>query len=809
MANLGSLVVSLEANIAKFTSDMGRAADQTQQAMNKMNGAINMVKGGIAALGVGLSVGAIAALVKETIDAADNLRDMSQKSGVAIETLNGLGFAAGQAGGSLETVVEAAGKLNKSIVEAAGGNKDTTEAFNKLGISVRDSAGALKTADVLMAEVADKFKNYADGPAKTAIALRLFSKAGADMIPLLNDGGDAMRENIEYAKKYSGVTTELANGSDNFNDAMGKLAIQQKNFANVMTTAALPVMQAIVDELLHSAEGSDKFAGSAGGLRKTLSELAIAGAEVVFTFKSVWSEFAVWHDQAAALGVSFTDMAKGPAGIATALAKAAASGNLSFSKFTGISDAYKKDAERARIEHDEFLERLRKSGEATAPEEAAGGDDKPKPQAPTLRAKGDDPTKALMEGRLKAIEAAYAAEQDTASFHDKFMQALRSQDIVDLQTYEAYKIAAIDNGSANAQRAYDAEIAVLQNAKKSIAKESDRAEIDNKIKELSAKKEKALRDAQQDRTLAILGQSAAQSGLNKELQDWSRAQTEATAQFQFEIDLYGKSTLEANKLTAARRIYLDVEERIRRAQENSSTPIDRSAFDAERDRAIAASNKLYDQADAKQSDPWFNMTESVRRYSEEASNTGAQIGNAMSNSFKTAEDAFVQFTTTGKISFKSMAASILSDLARIAAKKAIAGLVNMAINAWNGPSSGSSGSSSAGGFGYDYGPLAGARATGGSVLGNSAYLVGERGPEIFRPTGAGSITPNSSIGGAGSITINMELNVADSGTSTDSSGDSSQQARALGEMITSKVKEVISNERRQGGMLSNMQQGRG
>lgn len=36
MANLGSLVVSLEANIARFTSDMGRAAQQTDQAMNRM-----------------------------------------------------------------------------------------------------------------------------------------------------------------------------------------------------------------------------------------------------------------------------------------------------------------------------------------------------------------------------------------------------------------------------------------------------------------------------------------------------------------------------------------------------------------------------------------------------------------------------------------------------------------------------------------------------------------------------------------------------------------------------------------------------
>lgn len=47
----------------------------------------------------------------------------------------------------------------------------------------------------------------------------------------------------------------------------------------------------------------------------------------------------------------------------------------------------------------------------------------------------------------------------------------------------------------------------------------------------------------------------------------------------------------------------------------------------------------------------------------------------------------------------------------------------------------------------------GARADGGTVLGGGAYLVGERGPEVFRPAGAGTI---EAVGGAG-VTINMSV----------------------------------------------------
>ena len=47
----------------------------------------------------------------------------------------------------------------------------------------------------------------------------------------------------------------------------------------------------------------------------------------------------------------------------------------------------------------------------------------------------------------------------------------------------------------------------------------------------------------------------------------------------------------------------------------------------------------------------------------------------------------------------------------------------------------------------------GARADGGPVLGGGAYLVGERGPEVFRPTTAGMIEP----GGGGGVTVNVTV----------------------------------------------------
>ena len=58
-----------------------------------------------------------------------------------------------------------------------------------------------------------------------------------------------------------------------------------------------------------------------------------------------------------------------------------------------------------------------------------------------------------------------------------------------------------------------------------------------------------------------------------------------------------------------------------------------------------------------------------------------------------------------------------------------------------------------------FNPFGGGRASGGSVMGGTSYLVGERGAELFTPSSGGTITPNSALGGSNTynITVNGAL----------------------------------------------------
>jgi hypothetical protein len=54
----------------------------------------------------------------------------------------------------------------------------------------------------------------------------------------------------------------------------------------------------------------------------------------------------------------------------------------------------------------------------------------------------------------------------------------------------------------------------------------------------------------------------------------------------------------------------------------------------------------------------------------------------------------------------------------------------------------------------------GAKATGGPVSGGTTYLVGERGPELFTPSGSGNIIPNNRLGGGAAAVFNITVNGA-------------------------------------------------
>lgn len=118
-------------------------------------------------------------------------------------------------------------------------------------------------------------------------------------------------------------------------------------------------------------------------------------------------------------------------------------------------------------------------------------------------------------------------------------------------------------------------------------------------------------------------------------------------------------------------------------------------------------------------------------------NFSDQAEASLVNAFGGAEDALVDFLTTGQADFSAFVDSVLADIARLLARQALANLFGLA--------GGGGGGGLLGGL---LGGLGGARAEGGPVQAGKSFLVGERGPEIVQMPGSGNVIPNNMIGQA-------------------------------------------------------------
>lgn len=438
------------------------------------------------------------------------------------------------------------------------------------------------------------------------------------------------------------------------------------------------------------------------------------------------------------------------------------------------------------------------------------------------KAAKDDPTQAYLLASLKEMEGLVAQEKALFKNREQEISRAVAGEYTTLAEGLKEKRQAIADDYAETQALYAREAAAVNERKAKLNSGTEKkaiAEQEKLLAEIEAKRALAAQASAIAMVQATGDQLKIQTDFNRATDDWVRQQGLANDAQQFSIDLMGKSALEVAQLTAAKKTQLDVEERIRLLKKKDPGA-DTSGIIAARDAQIATNNVLLASRDAKMKDPWFNATESIRKYGEEASNVGAQIGSTLTNAFKGAEDALVTFVTTGKLSFSSMANSIIADLVRIQARKAIAGLVDMAIGAFTGGAIAQpvTGGGSMEGDGYL--AITG-KATGGPVDAGNLYRVNEAGPELFSSGGydylmmgkqGGTITPTDKLGaamspstggGGAGVSMTTVINVSSNGSSSETSGSSSAQGRALADMVNTKVKEVLMRETRQGGILWN------
>ena len=257
------------------------AFDSIKRGLGGLTDTAKSINGVLANLGVGVSLAGIGAMIKSSIDSADALDEMAQRTGIAVESLSLLVPAAELSAVSTEKFEAGLKKLATGMLEAATGSEASAQNFEALGVAVQNQDGTLRDSEQVLLDLADRFQAMPDGAEKAALAVDIFGKAGAEMIPFLNQG----REGIGALKQEAAelglqLSADTAAQAGNFNDALDKLKLATQSIGNQIIASLLPALNDMAGGMVESAKQGGTLRVILDGIVLVLKTLALGAATV-------------------------------------------------------------------------------------------------------------------------------------------------------------------------------------------------------------------------------------------------------------------------------------------------------------------------------------------------------------------------------------------------------------------------------------------------------------------------------------------------------------------------------------------------
>lgn len=228
-AALGSLVVSLGLDAAEFVSGLTKSEYQAKRFVQGVTAGAARVAGVLGGIATA-AVGAALALEKGAESIAV-YKDLSEQIGDTAENVAGLQLAADMSGVALDAAAAASVKLTAALSKTDDEGKGAGAGLAAINIQLDEFKKLSPVAQLQL--VADQLAKYEDGSQKTAVAVALFGKTGAQLLPLLNDLADVGSRN-------SKLTQEQIEEADKLTKQFGAMKGEVRGLVQSLTADFIP-----------------------------------------------------------------------------------------------------------------------------------------------------------------------------------------------------------------------------------------------------------------------------------------------------------------------------------------------------------------------------------------------------------------------------------------------------------------------------------------------------------------------------------------------------------------------------------------
>ncbi|GGX52974.1 hypothetical protein [Undibacterium squillarum] len=291
---IGELIVQMGADIGQMRQEMTSAKGVVKNTVEDIEARVAVLKGTLGSLidpiktatsylgplsvGIGsiLSVNAFANMVKGAVEGAAKMHDLSAATGVAVSSLSALAGVGKMSDTGLDAISAALNRLTKNMSVADEESRGAGMAIKALGIDFADFSKL--SPDEQMLAIAKAMDQFQDGGGKVAVAMALFGKEGASLIPMLKD--------LAAVGELNGkMTAQQAAMADNYGDNMVKIKGTNEAWKKQISMAMLPVMDEMAQAWLDNINGVNGLNKGIKGLSQdgTLTDWA-RGAVTALTY---------------------------------------------------------------------------------------------------------------------------------------------------------------------------------------------------------------------------------------------------------------------------------------------------------------------------------------------------------------------------------------------------------------------------------------------------------------------------------------------------------------------------------------------
>ncbi|MGV7193839.1 phage tail length tape measure family protein [Xanthomonas axonopodis] len=285
---------------------------------------------------------------------------------------------------------------------------------------------------------------------------------------------------------------------------------------------------------------------------------------------------------------------------------------------------------------------------------------------------------------LQSIKDALTTEQAQITTSTKVLQAQYQAREVTAEAYYERMRELTERGTATEARSLQQQIDYLK-GRNVAGKES--IDVNRQVGELEAQLSKVRTEGAAALQVLSTDERKLYAQREADLTSYKESLNASTAALQEEMDAMvarvGSGDREFEIQQRITDVYKEQAKQLMRLallkrlgqKDETTAAAEEQALREETDRQVQVIRDGYDRKAKDQADWSKGASAALANYADEGANAAGMVENAFGSALGGLEDAFVHLATTGKLSFSDLVDSIMADMARMAAKRAITGLL--------------------------------------------------------------------------------------------------------------------------------------